>query len=58
MTAKKDTTTPLEPAEQLDQPDNESTPRAVRTDRSYVPRTYAEAMTKEQREHLKAEGLL
>lgn len=37
---------------------DETQARTVRVDKSYVPRSYAEAMTKEQRETLKEEGLL
>lgn len=35
-----------------------TTPRAARVDKSYVPRSYKQAMTREQREALEAEGLL
>lgn len=38
--------------------ENETAVREVRVDKSYVERSYADAMTKEQRDTLKEEGLL
>lgn len=65
MTTKKtdpvEDTTPLKPAADVPAVGRKidvSEPHEARVDKSYVPRPYSEAMTKEQREALIADGLL
>lgn len=60
MTKATEDTTPLKADDGDSQTEDRDTtqPRTARVDKSYVERTYAQAMTKEQRETLKAEGLL